>query len=292
MPKLDTRLHAYRPDLADRQLEGLIEAVRFTDGIPHQVTAPFLPVRQSPRPTAPQDTVLLHGETVRVFDSGSGWAWIQNDADSYVGYVDHNGLAASISKPTHRVSTLRTLVFPDNSIKSPPLMDLSFASAVTVKDVDGKMAVIGLANGGSGFVPSQHLAPVLEPETDPIAVALQFLGAPYLWGGKTADGLDCSALVQLAFKSCGIPCPRDTDMQENGFGEPVAFTGDETALKTGDCVFWPGHVGIWIDPQRFLHATAAFMKCVVEPLSTAIPRISSEAGLEVRAVRRPGTGKP
>lgn len=290
MSKLDTRLHAYRPDLADRQLDGLIEAARYTEGVPYQVSAPSLPVRQNPRPTSPQDTVLLFGETVRVFDTENGWAWMQNDADNYVGYVDLNGLTSMVSSLTHRVSTLRTLVFPDTSIKSPPLMDLSFASVVSVTTIIEKMAVISLSDGRSGYVPAQHLAPVDSRENDPIAMAMQFLGAPYLWGGKTADGLDCSALVQLAFTACGLPCPRDTDMQEASFGEPVAFTGDESLLQTGDCVFWPGHVGIWIDRDRFLHATAAFMKCVVEPLSVAIPRISSDAGLAVSSVRRPASG--
>lgn len=290
MPDLDTRLHAYRPDLADRALEGLVEAARFTDGVPHQVAVPTLAVRQSPRPTAAQDTVLLFGETVKIFDTDNGWAWIQNDADDYVGYVDLSALTPDLTKPTHRVSTLRTLVFPDNSIKSPPAMDLSFGSTVTATGSDRKMTIIALAGGKSGYVPTQHLAPVERLESDPIALAKQFLGAPYLWGGKSSDGLDCSALVQLAFNACGVSCPRDTDMQESGFGEPVDWAGDESVLKTGDCVFWPGHVGIWIDQDRFIHATAAFMKCVIEPLSTAIPRISSEAGLEVRAVRRATVG--
>lgn len=287
----DTRLNAFRPGLADRRLEGTVEADTFCDGIPYQVAAASLPVRQQPRPTALQDTVLLHGETVLVFDTENGWAWVQNDTDYYVGYVDLNGLSPKVAPPTHRVATLRTLVFPDESIKSPPLMDLSFAARVTVSETPGKMAYVSLPGGRKGFIPAQHLAPADSVETDPIALALQFLGVPYLWGGKTANGLDCSALVQLAFTACGLPCPRDTDMQETGFGSPVAFSGDESVLEPGDCVFWPGHVGIWIDETRFVHATAAFMKCVVEPLSTAIPRISDEAGLEVRAVRRPGFGK-
>lgn len=287
----DTRLNAYRPDLADRRLEGTIKAASFVAGTPYQVAAASLPLRQQPRPTAPQDTVLLFGETVQVFDTTNGWAWIQNEADRYVGYVDLNGLSRSISRPTHRVATLRTLVFPDESIKSPPLMDLSFAASVTVAETTGRMAVLALPDGRTGFVPAQHLAPVDSIETDPISIALQFLGAPYLWGGKTADGLDCSALVQLSFNACGLTCPRDTDMQEAGFGTPVAYSGDESVLQTGDCVFWPGHVGIWIDKMRFVHATAAFMKCVVEPLSTAIPRISRDAGLDVSSVRRPGVGR-
>ncbi|MEQ9488290.1 MAG: NlpC/P60 family protein [Alphaproteobacteria bacterium] len=291
MNTLDIRLNAYRPDLADRRLEGSVKAESFCDGVPYQVAAASLPVRQQPRPTAPQDTVLLHGETVRVFDTGNGWAWIQNDADRYVGYVDLNGLTATIKPPTHRVATLRTLVFPDKSIKSPPLVNLSFGARVTVSESQTKLASVSLPDGRTGFIPAEHLAPVDSVESDPVAVALQFLNAPYLWGGKTADGLDCSALVQLGFSACGIPCPRDTDLQEAEFGYPVDFSGDEAVLERGDCVFWPGHVGLWMDEHRFLHATAAFMKCVIEPLSTAIPRISRDAGLEVSSVRRPGTGK-
>ena len=132
-----------------------------------------------------------------------------------------------------------------------------------------------------GCLPLQHLAPVASREPDFVAVAERFLGTPYLWGGKTRLGLDCSGLVQIALNACGIRCPRDTDMQVAALGESVA---DDSRLR-GDLIFWKGHIAIARDETTMIHANAFHMAVAIEPIDQAIVRIRPTDG-EVTSVRR------
>ncbi|MDH3228611.1 MAG: C40 family peptidase [Alphaproteobacteria bacterium] len=279
----DPRLHAYRPDLADERLRGRIEARRFVAGEPWHVSTGVLSLRTGPSPDAHQGSELLFGENVRVFEVADGWAWLQNDADSYVGYADAACLAPGRVDPTHRVCALRTYLYPEPDLKSPVHGLLSMNAPVAVAAGDGPFRV--LSDGA--WVWAGHLAPDGEFETDHGAVALRFLGTPYLWGGRSSIGLDCSALVQMALARCGTGAPRDSDMQAESLGAPVPFDGNQTVLKRGDLVFWPGHVGIWLDAERFVHANATHMTTVAEPFAEAAGRIRAATGDEVTAVRRP-----
>lgn len=278
---LDPRRHAYRPDLADARLKGLIEAERYVLGEPRQVVAASLPLRREPRFDSLLETEVLKGETVTVFAEGEGWAWVQVDRDLYVGYMPSDGLSASIVEPTHRVAALRTYVYPEPDAKSPPLALLSLNALFTAKAEEGKF----LALEDGGFVFAQHAAPAGEPVADPVAVAEAFLGTPYLWGGRTSIGLDCSGLVQLAFEAAGYSVPRDADMQADEFGEPIEWN-EGSGLRRGDLVFWDGHVGIMTSPTHLLHANAFHMQVEREPFAEARARIR-DAGFEVKGVRRP-----
>ncbi len=183
---------------------------------------------------------------------------------------------------THKVSALRTFVFPGPSIRLPPAETLSFGSRLAVARIDGPFAI----TASGGHVPVSHLAPVDTRELDFVAVAERFLGVPYLWGGKTSLGLDCSGLVQLALNACGIACPRDTDMQERALGSALAHPRELKQLRRGDLVFWKGHVAIVRDDATFVHANASRHTAVaLEPIAEAIPRIRGIAG-EVLSVRR------
>ncbi|WP_414675689.1 C40 family peptidase [Methyloceanibacter sp.] len=277
---LDPRRHAYRPELADARLRGLIEAERYVSGEPRQVIAPSLPLRREPRFDSLLETEVLKGETVTVFAEGEGWAWVQIDRDLYVGYMPSDGLSASIVEPTHRVAALRTYVYPEPDGKSPPLALLSLNALFTARAEEGKF----LALEDGGFVFAQHAGLAGEPVPDPVAVAEAFLGTPYLWGGRTSIGLDCSGLVQLAFEAAGYTVPRDADMQLAELGEPVPWS-EGTALRRGDLVFWDGHVGIMTSPTHLLHANAFHMQVELEPFAAARARIGN-AGFEVIGVRR------
>jgi len=278
----DPRLTPARPDLAARYLEGQVNAARFVDGVTREVAEPQAPLRRQPMPDAPLETEALHGERMTVYQTTEeGWCWGQLDADGYVGWMPANALAAPGPAPTHKVAALRTLVFPGPSIKLPPTATLPLGAHVAIARMQDTFAVT--ANGG--FLPDRHMTPLDVMEPDFVAVAERFLDTPYLWGGKTSYGLDCSGLVQVALTACGIACPRDSDMQETALGSAVRWQDDMSALRRGDLAFWKGHVAIVRDATMLLHANAHHMAVVIEPIGEAIARISA-AGSNVTAIKR------
>ncbi|KPF70687.1 peptidase P60 [Bosea sp. AAP35] len=285
---LDRRLTPARADLAARHLEGLVEARAFVDPVPMRVAAPSAPVRREPRPDAPLDTEALCGEAVDVYERFEGWAWVQLRSDGYVGYVPDDALRADALVPTHRVSALRSFVYPGPSMKLPPLAALSLGAGVTVTGETGEFATLSeFGRYATGFVFAGHVAPLATPEADFVAVAELFLNVPYLWGGKTSLGLDCSGLTQLALAAAGIVSPRDSDMLERDIGQPVPFDDALRGLQRGDLVFWKGHVGILTDPDTLLHATASSMTVTREPLRTARDRIQARSFGAITGIRRP-----
>jgi cell wall-associated NlpC family hydrolase len=274
----DPRRHAYRDDLAAEPLRGRVAARRFVKGEPRQVVAPSLPLRREPRFDATLDTEALRGEIVTVYDESEGWAWVQLSRDGYVGYVPGEGLTRALTAPTHRISALRTYVYPEPDGKTPPLALLSLNAGIAAPRKEGRF----LALEGGGFVVGSHAAPVDTAEPDFVAVAEAFVGTPYLWGGRTSIGTDCSGLVQLALEAAGRASPRDADMQAQELGRLV---DPKDALRRGDLVFWEGHVGIMTSGKDFLHANAFHMAVAAEPFAQAKRRIKA-GGYEVSCVRR------
>jgi cell wall-associated NlpC family hydrolase len=280
MPAFDPRLTPARADLAAKHLEGKVQAARYVEGRLCEVIEPQAPLRREPRPDASLETEALKGERVTIYDTnGEGWAWGQLAADGYVGWLPDNALAPPGAAPTHKVTALRTLVFPGPSIKLPPLEALPLGARLAIARIEDRLAV----TPSGAYVPATHLAPLGRNETDFVVVAERFLGAPYLWGGKTALGLDCSGLVQVALTACGAACPRDSDMQEEMLG--TAVSADPSTLKRGDLIFWKGHVAIVRDRDSLLHANAYHMATATEPITNAVARIRG-AGNEISSVRR------
>lgn len=280
MTKLDQRLHAYRPDLADAALEGHVTADRFVVPKLMQVVEPLVTVHKSPRFDAMQLTQALMGETVKLFHEEEGWAFVQLVRDGYVGYVNGNALSALIAEPTHRVAVPSTFMYPDASLKTQPAVLVTLNAQVRVVEESGAYA--RLSNGR--FAYTAHLKPIGELEPDFVAVAEMFRHVPYYWGGKSALGLDCSGLVQLALEACGTPALRDSDMQEETLGNRL-MVNDLNSLKRGDLVFWQGHVGIMTDERMLLHANGHHMMVVAEPLKHAVERIAARYG-EITSIRR------
>jgi cell wall-associated NlpC family hydrolase len=278
---LDPRLTPARPDLAAAYLRGKVEAPRYVDGRAAQVVTASAPLRRSPRADAPLETEALFGESLTVYDETDGWAWVQLDRDKYVGYLPEASLGAP-SGPTHRVAALRAHAYPGPAIKTPPRMALSLGAQVRIVRRDGDFAI----SQDGLYLWSRHLVELEVREPDAVAIAERFLETPYLWGGRTSEGVDCSGLVQTALTAAGLAAPRDSDMQEATLGEPVVIDDPETPLTRGDLVFWKGHVGIMRDPLTLLHANGFHMKTVSEPLIEARDRIAAGGGGEVTSVRR------
>jgi cell wall-associated NlpC family hydrolase len=278
----DRRITPARADLADERLRGAVEAPRYSTGKLMRVAAPSTPLRPHPSPEVSIDTEALMGERVRVYDEHEGWAWGQLESDGYVGYLSAEALGPEDPAPTHRVAALRTFVYPGPNLKLPPLQHLSLGAAVPVIGRENEWARIG----PTAFVFAAHLAPRDRHESDFVAVAERFLGVPYLWGGKTSLGLDCSGLIQLSLAAAGIAAPRDTDMQQQALGEPFAITPDFSGLRRGDLIFWKGHLGVMLDASRLLHANGHHMAVAIEPLREAEERIRLNSYGPIVAVRR------
>ncbi len=271
------RLLPARPDLAAEHLRGKVAAERFAAGRPQRVAASLLDMTPVPDRAAARSTQLLHGEVFTVYETrADGLAWGQAALDGYVGYVDAAALGPCQGQG-RRVTALWSQVYAEPSVRGRTLVELPFLSEVAVTGTTGGFARLR----GGGNVPLPHFEP---KGADWVGLAERFIGVPYLWGGRSARGLDCSALVQLALLGSGRAAPRDSDMQAALVGDEIA---PDAALRRGDLVFWRGHVGIMRDAETLLHANAHHMAVASEPLLPAIARIAAAGGGPVTLRRRP-----
>ncbi|WGR94262.1 C40 family peptidase [Bradyrhizobium sp. ISRA443] len=277
----DPRLTPARDDLAAKYLEGKVKAARFVEGEEFEVSEAIAPLRNAPAADAEQMTQALKGERVTIYDrNGEGWAWGQLADDGYVGWIPDATLTRPGAAPTHKVTALRTFAFPGPSIKLPPVDALTMGTKLTVIREDGLFAV----TREGWHLPRLHLGPLDAMEQDFVAIAERFVGAPYLWGGKSSLGIDCSGLVQVALTAAGTGCPRDSDMQQEGLGRDLS-TAEQKHLQRGDLIFWKGHVAVVRDASTLVHANAHHMATVIEPTQAAIARIKA-TGSEVAAIKR------
>lgn len=275
----DRRLTPARADLAAAYLKGRVTADRYVEGEVREVKEGVADLRREPRPDAAVDTQALYGERVTVYDEEEGWAWAQLAGDGYVGWIAANVLWGELSAATHRVAVARTFIYPAASIKAPPLLALPLSAEVSIVDERGPF----LVTRDRGFIWRPHLAPLDAPAEDFVAVAESLIGAPYLWGGKSSIGVDCSGLVQIALAAAGRQAPRDSDMQEAQLGAPVEIGAP---LQRGDLVFWKGHVGIMRDPATLLHANGTHMLVSSEPLERVRTRNLEAGAGDITGVRR------
>ncbi|MDD9841678.1 MAG: NlpC/P60 family protein [Alphaproteobacteria bacterium] len=285
--QFDLRLFAWREDLAAAKLRGQVKAAQYVAGEEAQITAPVADLRALPNDEAVLQTQLLYGEPFCIYEEKNGWAWGQAGLDDYVGYLRADNLTplsqqAQSAPPDHQIATLASFIYPKQDIKARPLMALSMGARVKLTEKTERFAYVD----NVGWVITSHIRPLTKPKSDYMAAALQFLDSPYLWGGRSHLGLDCSALVQLALMQAGFTCPRDTDMQENALGRAVLDDNlQHEYLQRGDLVFWKGHVGLLQSPTELLHANATYMKTIIEDFTTARKRIAKIQG-DISSIRR------
>lgn len=278
---IDPRTHVFRPDLADIRLQGRVHAAHYVTGQMARVVSARLAMFSAAHPQqsagqASMSSELRAGEFVDVYERANGIAWVQNRSDGYVGYVAESGLAETLADPAWRVNNLLVYVYPEPTVKSVPIDLLPFPARVAV--------AADLPNGWSrlttgGYVYTQQLELAATLCADYVFTAGRLLNVPYLWGGRTAQGIDCSALVQMALELAGIDCPRDSDMQRLAFGVAPPSDWSNYPFARGDLVFFPGHVGIMADTTHLLHANASHMRVTSEPLIDVVAR-----GAEILAI--------
>lgn len=225
-----------------------------------------------------RDRQLLIGETVTLLESDQFYSFILRD-DGYVGYVKLGALTdAGPTGVTHRVATLGTHAYEEETFKSQMSFHLPFDARVKVIDERQKFFETDL-----GFIPKKHLRPLDRPFDDPATIAQLHFNVPYLWGGNSTLGIDCSGLIQAALTACNIPCPGDSDMQCDQLGHDIP---ENAPLQRGDIIFWKGHVGMMVDETTLIHANAHHMACRYEPIDQAILRIDAQGdGPVIRRAR-------
>ncbi len=279
---LDPRINAYRSDRASASLRGQVKAPSFIEGRLARITAAKVPLHKGHDYDSPVVSEIIYGDDVTVYDEAANGAWVQNNRDGYVGYVPSGCLSPDMAQPTHKITALSTFAYGRPDLKTPLPYKLYMNSRLHVVGRDGDY--MRLKDGR--FVHQRHVAELQEVADDFVSVAERYVEVPYLWGGRTCDGIDCSGLVQIAFEFSGLACPRDSDMQQSLPGRALDL-GSMEGMQRGDLVFWPGHVAIMVDDTMMLHANARDMAVSVEPFFAAVTRIASRGDGDVVAILRP-----
>jgi cell wall-associated NlpC family hydrolase len=282
MPEYDARLTPARSDLAAAHLKGIVAAPRYVEGRTLGAIQGVAALRASPSVASRLETQIFFGEHFTVYDERDGWAWGQCAFDGYVGHVERALLGPVQGEATHRVSARFTQTYAAGEVKASAHGALPMNAKLVVTAVGAKFATLACGR----FVPLAHIAPLSEVAHDFVAIAEQMLGAPYLWGGRAPDGIDCSGLVQSSLERCGVNAPRDSDMQERALGREVPGCAG-AVLRRGDLVFWSDHVGIMCDGATLLHANSHHMMVAKEPLADVVARNAAVGGA-VTSVRRMG----
>lgn len=272
----DRRLTPFSGRVALEPLRGQVEAAAFTKGEAARLACPVADLLASPEGL--RDRQLLFGADLVVIDRQGAHVFVQSVADGYCGWVAADCLAAP-QLATHRVIAPATHVYREASIKRGEAMRLSLGARVAVLAQEG-----GFARTPEGFIPLQHLRALDDPPADPVTLAESLLGTPYLWGGNSRDGIDCSGLVQVAFHACNRACAADSDLQRAEFG---AFLPPGTPLLRRDLFFWRGHVAIAVSPERLIHANGHTMSVAYEEIGACLARIEAAGEGTFYGIKRP-----
>lgn len=272
----DPRLTPSNGRVAHVSLKGRVTADRFVAGTRASLSAPLADLCRTPGGS--RDRQMLRGAGFLMLDRVGDHVFGQAALDGHVGWLDAAALGPE-EEPTHYIAVPASHLYPRPEIRAREVAALSFGARLAISGGEGRFA----RTGQGLFIPWPHLRALRDRFSDPVRVARLFLGTPYLWGGNSRGGIDCSGLVQAAFVACGVGCPPDSDLQA-GWGDALP---PDAALRAGDLIFWRGHVALAVDGARIIHANAHHMAVVEEPLDAAAARIAATGGGPVTARRRP-----
>ena len=272
---MDPRLTPANEIVACSTLKGKIKHTNFVEGKNYQINVPFVDLLGAP--DGKRNRQLIYGSKVKYFGETDGWAFIQNIYDSYVGYVPKNTIVSEKEK-THIVIVPLAYVFLEPNIKSRNIEMLPLAAKVS-----GEIVKNGFLETELGWMSVSQLKQKTELSKDPVEVSKLFQHAPYLWGGNTSLGIDCSGLIQVSLLLCGVDCPGDSDQQMNTLGHNLDIGSPR---KKGDILFWKGHVAWALNEKQILHANAYHMATVIEEANEAIERIEKQDNNSVIAHKR------
>jgi hypothetical protein len=267
---VDTRIQAWRRDLADIALAGFIFAPHYARPLLRACGSHTAMVRPAPSTEAAPVSELLPGEEFAVLEYAGGWAWGYCAGDHLVGYVEAIALTEPM-EPTHIVCEKAAPVAPDDKVTSSIIATLPMGSLLHGTECGACLTT------EYGCVSLSHLRPIDEAEDDPVPAAERLLGAPYRDGGRTAAGIDAGGLVQLALRLCGLPAPRLLD-QLAAIGQPIA---EGAPCRRGDLILLEGGAGLMIDDLMLIHACACAGKVAVEALAPLAARITARRRLPI-----------
>lgn len=280
MSDLDPRTVLARPDLAELALEGLTPAKAYRPTEAQRCRRAFTAIRPTPDAGADPVGQLVFGEAFDVLDTQGAFSWGRGRRDGCVGWAASEDLEGPADPPSHRVSALQAEVFHAPNADVPTRHFLPLNALVRVERCENGFALAS----GAGWIAETDLSAFDEFDRDPVSVAERHLGAPFLWGGREAGGLDGPGLIQQAYYACGHGCPRAPDLQAQALGEAL---DEDEPLRRGDLVLWLGQPGLMIDADHVIQADVFHRRVVVEPLADAVERNRATGLGEPTAYRHP-----
>ena len=218
---------------------------------------------------------ILYGEKFKILNNGKNWVKIKTNYDNYIGYIKKGNFNQNF-KPTLKIKKIKTRIFirKKNRFLSTKSY-LYFASGISVLNEYKKL----IEFEKNKWIKKSDIIKIDHFEKNYIKIIKLFKNSKYLWGGKTSDGLDCSALIQIYFYYNRIFFPRDTKDQ-------IRYCKRKKVrnLRKGDIIFWKGHVGLCLSKSKFIHAYGPKKKVIVMPTEQTIELIHRTANLKVKKV--------